>query len=264
MKKPDAITVITLENFKEKVWPLPVEEMLYVGRSTKEKLNHIGIYTIGDIARHEDKWLKKYLGNAWGETLKRFALGLDDSPVLCRKDEDTKSIGNSLTDYKDLYYYEQVKTLIFLLAESVAGRLRESGLGKANVVKITVTDSALKTFGKQRKIDVPTSSALVIARVAFDMFFDLYKWENPVRGIGVSVSDFTHGNEQISMDFDGSMEYARKLDALESAVDGIRKKYGNLSIRRAQVMQDKKLADTDIKGAGSHSISSGKMDNNED
>lgn len=246
LKKPDAVTVITSENFKNKVWGLPAEDLLYVGKSTKEKLNSIGIHTIGDIAATGEETLKKLLG-AWGGTLFRYANGLDEEPVADKKAEDgVKSIGNSLTDYKDLLSFEEVKTLLMLLSESVAARLRESGLGKAKTVKISVTDNALKTFGKQIKLSRPTSNATEIAKTAYALFESLYKWERPVRGAGVSVCDFTMGTEQLTMDFDDKK--GDKLSRLDCAVDGIRKKYGNSSVRIARILEDKKLASTDVKG----------------
>ena len=248
MKKPDGTTVITQENFKQKVWKLPIEDLLFVGRATKNKLNSIGAHTIGDVATADVKILNKLLG-VWGENLYRYANGLDDSPVEARKGEDTKSIGNSLTNYKDLITFEQVKTLLLLLSETVASRLRESGLGKAKTVKITVTDNELNVFGKQAKLLRPTNSALEIANTAYELFQDLYKWDRPVRAAGVSVCDFTLGAEQLTIGLTDSEDKKHdKTERLETAVDDIRKKYGNTSVQRATILQDKKLSGTEIKG----------------
>ena len=246
MKKPDAVTVITPENYKEKVWPLPVEDLLYVGHATKKKLNMVGIHTIGDLANTDEKFLTRMLG-AWGKSLYTNANGFDLSPVVARGEESTlKSIGNSMTDYKDLTCFDEVKTLLLLLSESVAARLRESGLGRAKTIKITVTDNKLQTFGKQVTLINPTKTAGEIASVAYNLFESLYKWENPVRGAGVSVSNFTLGLEQLSFDFDGDKR--KKQDLLDTTVDKIRAKYGNTSLQRARILQDEKLAHTDIKG----------------
>lgn len=245
MKKPDAVTVVTPQNYKSTVWTLPAEDLLYVGKATKRKLNMIGIHTIGDIATADEKILNKLLG-VWGNTLYKFANGMDDSPVISNKGEDSvKSIGNSLTDYKDNYTFEEVKTLILLLSESVASRLRESGLGKAKTVKLTVTDNSLLTYGKQTKLEKPTRSAVDIANCAYNLFETLYTWERPVRGIGVSVCDFILGAEQLSFSFDAEKE--EKIDKLDLAVDKIRKKYGNKSVQRARILQDKKWSSADIK-----------------
>ena len=244
MKKPDAITVINEENYKDTVWKLPVSDLLYVGKSTKNKLESIGVHTIGDLANTDKKVLTTLLG-VWGKTLYVYANGQDQTPVIDKRSEDSvKSIGNSLTDYKDLNNFEEVKTLIMLLSESVASRLRASGLGKATVVKLTVTDNALKTYGKQRKLTLPTSSSLDIASCSYDLFQSLYSWERPVRGVGVAVSGFTLGEEQIS--FFNNDEKTEKNDNLDKAVDNIRKKYGNNSVRRARILSDQKLAKMDI------------------
>ena len=246
MKKPDAITVITPENFKSKVWQLPAEDLLYVGKSTKHKLNTLGIRTIGDVATTDQSVLTKLLG-VWGKTLHVYANGLDDSPVLDKRaEEGAKSIGNSMTNYKDLYTFDEVKTLILLLSESVAARLRESGLGRAKTVKLTVTDNQLATFGKQGALIRPTSSAIDVAKEGYKLFEELYDWKNPVRGVGISVSNFTLGTEQLSLYFDAREE--DKKDRLDCAVDKIRQKYGNNSVQRATILQDEKYSKTDVKG----------------
>lgn len=136
MKKPDAVTVITKENYKDKVWKLPVEELLYVGKATKRKLNRIGVMTIGDLARSSEKVLTGLLGK-WGEYLYAFANGEDQSQVVpVGEEENVKSIGNSLTVYRDLKDDEDVKMVIYLLADSIAARMRESGMNKARTVHI--------------------------------------------------------------------------------------------------------------------------------
>lgn len=244
LKKPDAITVINKENFKQKIWRLPVEELLFVGKSTKNKLNSIGIHTIGDIATTDVNVLNRLLG-VWGTTLHLYANGQDNSPVEDKAD-DIKSISNSLTDYKDLNTFDEVKMLLMLLSESVASRLRESGLGRANTVKISITDNELKTYSKQTKLSHPTSCAIDIANTAYKLFESLYTWERPVRAAGVAICDFSLGEEQLFIDEESSKH--DKLDRLDSTVDNIRKKYGNLSMRRATILQDKKLAKLDIKG----------------
>ncbi len=244
IKKPDAVTVIDEKNYKDIVWKLPAEELLFVGRATKNKLNAIGVHTIGDIATTDQKVLTSLLG-VWGKTLHTYANGLDRTPVLDkREDTDTKSIGNSLTDYRDLWNTEEVKTLIMLLSESVASRLRASGLGKAHTVKLTVTNNQLETIGKQVKTTYPVRSSVDIAKYCYKIFEDIYHWEYPVRAVGVSVSNFTLGLEQLSL-YSNTEEDAKK-DRLDDAVDNIRKKFGNNSVQRATILQDSKLSNMNI------------------
>ena len=246
MKKPDAVTVITPENYKNTVWKLPASDLLYVGKATNEKLRLMGIHTIGDIANTDEKVLTSLLG-VWGHNLSVYANGKDNSPVISKQsDESVKSISNSLTAYKDLTNFEEVKTLILLLSESVASRLRESGLGKATTVKVSVVDNGLKTLGKQMKLLAPTKSASDIANACYKMFSSLYKWERPVRGLGVGVSGFTFGAEQLTLDIEGAG--VERKDRLDTAVDKIRAKYGNNSLRRATILQDERLSGTDVKG----------------
>ena len=109
-----------------------------------------------------------------------------------------------------------------------------------------MTDNSLQVYGKQLKLVHPTSSAIEIANASYNLFESLYKWNNPVRAAGVAISDFTLGTEQ--MFFDENKDKIDKQDRLDVAVDSIRRKYGNSSMQRARVLQDKKLAETDIKG----------------
>ena len=160
-----------------------------------------------------------------------------------------------MTNYRDLYTFDEVKTLIMLLTESVAARLRESGLGKAKTVKITVTDNALNVSGKQGILTTPSSSAIDIANEAYKLFNELYDWRLPVRAVGVGVCNFTQGLEQLSIDFDPVKE--KKQDSLDLVVDNIRKKYGNNSVQRASILQDKRYAATDVKGE--HVIAPGNL-----
>lgn len=246
MKKPDAVTVIDQNNYKNTVWKLPASDLLYVGRATAKKLESIGVHTIGDIATTDEKILTKLLG-VWGRTLHHYASGLDNTPVIDKVEErNVKSIGNSLTDYKDLNNFDEVKTLILLLSETVASRLRDSGVGKALTVRLSVTDKELSTTAKQMALQKPTNSALDLANACYKLFLDFYKWEHPVRAIGVSVSNFTFGAEQLTLIEDRESE--DKKERLDNVVDDIRRKYGNNSVQRARILQDKKLAEMDIKG----------------
>ena len=247
MKKPDAITVITPENYKDTVWKLSASDLLYVGKATLEKLKVLGIRTIGDIAVCDEKILRKLLG-VWGTNLYRYANGLDDSPVIQKGAEPLiKSIGNSMTNYRDLQNFEEVKTIIMLLSESVASRLRESGLGKAKTVKLSVTDNNLLTCGKQTTLEIPTHSAGDIARACYGMFPEIFTWRNhAVRGVGVAVTNFTLGTEQLTIGFD--VERESKIDRLDHTLDSIREKYGNTAVRRATILQDERLFYSDVKG----------------
>lgn len=246
LKKPDAVTVISAENYREVVWSLPAEELLYVGKATKRKLNGVGIYTIGDIARAEESFLLRRLGK-WGSYLWRFANGLDDTEVVrVGEEENVKSIGNSLTNYRDLENEEEVFTLIWLLADSVAMRLRESGLGRARTVHLWVRDAKLSDFGRQARLPRASRSGSEIGAFACKLFSESYPWREKVRGVGVSVSGFERGNEQLDLFSDFGKE--EKSERLDETLDRIRKKYGNNIIQRAVIKKDKRLSELDVKG----------------
>ncbi len=246
MKKPDAVTEITLDNYKIKVWSLPVEDLLYVGRATQQKLNRIGIKTIGDLAQADEQRLISLLGK-WGSYLHTFANGKDESPVAkIGEEEAIKSIGNSLTVYRDLVDDEDVEPVIWLLADSVCSRMREAGLNKARTVYVYARSSNLSGYQKQGKLPRPSGAMQDVARKAFQLFKEVYKWENPLRSIGIAVSEFKFGDEQL--DLFGNLEKDEKQKRLDNTIDKLRAKYGNNIIQSAIVYKDPKLKDLDIKG----------------
>ncbi len=246
MKKPDAVTEITEENYREVVWSLPVEDLLYVGHATKQKLNRIGVKTIGQLAQSDEGLLVRMLGK-WGNYLHTFANGKDNSPVTTvDEEENIKSIGNSLTVYRDLKNEEDVRMVIHLLSDSVAARMREAGLTRARTVHLYARASDLSGYQKQGKLPRPCSNAIEISKKAFELFREVYPWQSYVRGLGVSVSDFCFGAEQL--DLFGSLEKDEKQRRLDAAVDKLRQKYGNNVIQSAIVYKDPKIRDMDVKG----------------
>ena len=243
MKKPDAVTEITPDNFRALVWVLPVEELLFVGKATKEKLHRLGIQTIGELAHASKEFLVRNLGK-WGEYLYIYANGLDDSPVTSSdEEENVKSVGNSLTLYHDLTSNEEVETVLFMLADSVSARMREAALPRARTVKLWVRENNLSDFTRQGATE-PTSNGVEIGKRAMQLFRESYDWKNPVRALGVSVSNFCVGAEQMSIfDAGGKRE---KLNRLEGTIDSLRGKYGNSVLRPAVILQDKRLSQLDL------------------
>lgn len=246
MKKPDAVTEITKENYREKVWTLPVEDLLYVGSATKRKLNGIGIKTIGQLAQTDIKILTDLLGK-WGNYIHTFANGKDESPVITVNEEASiKSIGNSLTVYRDLKNEDDVEMVIWLLSDSVASRMREAGISRARTVQLYIRDNNLFGYRKQGKLLRPTNNMKDIAKLAFKLFKEVYPWNDYVRGLGISVTDFLTGNEQLDLFTDLADD--EKQNRLDGAIDKLRQKYGNNIIQSAVVYKDSKLRNLDIKG----------------
>ena len=240
MKKPDATTVITRQNFKETVWRLPVEELLYVGRSTRHKLFLYNIVTIGDLANCDRKLLHANLGK-WGETLWTFANGYDQSPVMCMGEESViKSIGNSTTTPRDLVNENDVKMTMCVLAESVAARLREHGL-KCRTVQIHVRDNTMGMFERQGKLTRPSQLSSEITALAMSLFRANYRWDKPIRSLGVRGADLASANGDRQLSFIPDDQREEKGIQLERTVDDIRRRFGHFSIQKALMLTDRKL-----------------------
>ncbi|HPF20187.1 MAG TPA: DNA polymerase IV [Syntrophomonas sp.] len=240
MKKPDATTVITSDNFRQTVWPLPAGDLLYVGRATKRKLASRGVTSIGDIALADPAGLRSLLGK-WGEVLWAFANGLDCSPVVRMGEESQiKSVGNSITTPRDLKTDADVEMTFYVLSESVAERMRQHGF-KCRTAQIYIRDNNLCSLGAQGKFPRPTQLAADLAAKAMTLFRAHYAWEKPVRSLGVKGTDLVAADccEQLFLFEDE--ERRRKQEKIEATVDDLRHRFGHFSIQRALLLQDEKL-----------------------
>ena len=238
-KKPDAITVISRENYKDIAYPLPCGDLLMVGRSTERKLLSYGVRTIGDIANSDIEFLKNVFGKH-GENIWYFANGLDSSPVK-HKDEVTelKSVGNSTTTPRDLVSNKDVKTVFRVLCESVSRRMREQGL-KGKTITIWVRDSNLNSFTRQKRMKAYTDISTELLSNAMELFISNSNGSFNIRSLGVSVCDFDFECEQF--DFEKSVEKRDKLEKIETTVDSLKKRFGNYCIVRACQLDDKELS----------------------
>lgn len=246
MKKPDATTLITPENFQDKVWPLPASDLLYVGPATCRKLLRLNIFTIGDLAQAEPEFLRSVLG-VNGLTLYRFANGMDRSPVsLMGEEDEIKSIGNSTTTPHDLVNERDVKITFYMLAESVAMRLRNQHFS-AKVVQMHVRDNALQTYGKQRVLQKETNLSSEIASACMELFRESYHWQRPIRSIGVCCSQLVHDNAPRQMCIFDENERHSRLVEMERTVDRLRNRFGYSCLRRGCMLEDKSIGDINPK-----------------
>lgn len=241
-KKPDAITVITRDNYKKIVWEQEAGDLLYVGRSTQKKLLKYGIYTIGQLAESNLDFLIQIFGKM-GTVLWQFANGLDDSPVKSFDEHYNgnerliKSIGNSITTPRDLTNMKDVKIIIFMLTESVAMRLRETGC-YCQTVAIHVRNKELHSFTRQMKLQKPSDLTNEIARAAIDLFVRNYDFSSDIRSMGVRVTDLVPDSTPIQLDIFGNEELRVRQARLDETVDGLKKRFGNLAVRRAITIDD--------------------------
>ena len=230
-KKPDAVTDVNRDNYRQIVWPKPAEDLLYVGRATKRKLAGVGIHTIGQIAETDPSYLHRMLGKQ-GLMLSVFARGEDKTPVAKENtDAPIKSIGNGMTMPRDLVNDMEVKMAIYMLSESVATRLRENHFA-GDVIEIFVRDNDLMGFTRQHKISSPTNISDEIARQAMQIFLENYRWQKPIRGVGVRVASLHGERYPYQLDLFQSEERREKQLAMDRAVDEIRKRFGTDSIQR--------------------------------
>lgn len=248
--KSDAITQFHRGNYKEIVWGLPVSELLYVGRQTNKKLQKLGIHTIGQLAQIDEKLLESHFGKI-GLVLWAFANGYDSDPVCTEGYEaPVKSIGNSTTTPRDLETDLDVWIILMALSESVSARLRKHGF-KCNVVEISIRDNELNSITRQMHIDKPTNITDEIVKAAFELFKKHYRWEHPIRSLGVRGSDLVMEDIPVQLDLFVNQEKREKLERLDRAVDEIRRRFGYFSIQRAAMYQDKVLSHLD---AGTHTV----------
>lgn len=240
MKKPDAVTIIGEDDFKEIVWPLAVREMVGVGRATERKLNGIGIFTLGELAHTNPDLIRNLLGIN-GVYLWEYANGLDIRPVHDRDHkEQVKTIGNSSTCRKDLLTNREVFNVLQELSFSVSRRLRQAGL-EACGVEIFVRNNELQSYNFQKPIKLASQSSIVLAREGFDLFKEKYKWDFPVRAVGIRAIKLRKEGGGSQMDVFSDYKKLIKDENCDTALYKIRQKYGKDAISFLGLMRDIKL-----------------------
>lgn len=230
-KKPNLVHTLFPSEIEEKMWPLSVRELFFVGRATEQRLQDMGIRTIGDLARMDKAIVVGHL-KKHGEVIWNFANGKADGLVESEQ-PDHKGYGNSTTVAFDVTDAGTAKLILLSLAETVGSRLRRHGV-KAEVVSISIKDTSLKTQGHQMVLDSPTNITAEIYQTACRLFDEL--WEGyPIRLLGVHTGKISEeGSRQMNI-FDRT-DY-EKLEKLDKAVDQIRGRFGLDSIKRASFLE---------------------------
>lgn len=238
-KKPDAVTVFSRENYRERVWPLPAGELIYVGRATRKKLEERFIFTIGDVAKADTGLLRSLLGK-WGPALHAIANGRDSQPVIPSEDAaGIQSVSNGMTTPRDLTDDRDVQRVLMVLAESVGRRLREQHLvGKT--VELHLRDNQLHTRSHRVTLDHYMQSTNDIESAAYTLFKESYRWQRPLRSVTIGVSSLEPEDTPTQLDM---LESAgrEKREQLDRTVDGLRERFGDKVIRRAILLEDPAL-----------------------
>lgn len=236
-KKPDATTVISRENFKEIIYPMPASALLFVGKRAYDTLLGCNIKTIGDLAMADEKLLEKKLGKM-AYTLIRYARGEDDDPVMpFYQEREVKSIGKGMTFSRNLVGRDDIAKGVHALADNIARQMREKKL-KCTTVQVHIKDTELKTISRQKTLDKPTYTVKDIFNEAMELIMENWKENQPIRMITVTGTNFVgeESGEQMSL-FD-DFERDEKQEKLEHTIDRIRGMYGRDIITSAGILNN--------------------------
>jgi len=245
MKKPDAVTVIPPEKFREMIWDLPAHEMLGVGMKTYKKLYYRGIRTIGDIANCPPELLRSYFGKA-GEVLWVYANGYENSPVMQEEERcPIKSIGHGTTTRADLVSDEEVFDLIRELMEEVGMKLRKNEL-KAGGVALGIRENDLSCREYQMKFACPTQLTRDLAAAASELFRKKHVWRNDIRSVTVRAIYLSPKGSPEQIDMFTDAEKKAQLLILEHTIDSLRERYGDHAVASASYYRATKLSDQRI------------------
>lgn len=248
LKKPDAVTQITREDFREKVWPLAASELIYVGRATEKKLANYGVHTIGDLAAIPPDILRGWFGIN-GLKLWAYANGTDKSRVMHKEFvSPMKSIGHGITCTADLENEEEVHRVLLELAQDVGHRLRIHNL-TAQGVQIYVRGNDLLGSQYQCKLPFRTQLPSEITAAGFRLFQERYRWNTKLRAVCIRAIDLVPKSdaEQLNMFVDTARLDRR--ERLEDAIESLRDRFGKRAITYATLLGDLKMPDD-----GRHSV----------
>lgn len=237
-KKPDATTVITQENYKNILWPLDIRDLFFVGKATADKLQGIGIHTIGQLAESDRHTVTALLGKQ-GSIIHDYANGLDQTPVS-RFDEreDVKSIGNGSTFRRNLEGIQDIRTAVIALSDTVAVRLRQKKK-KTFGVKVDIKDPSLKVISRQQQLDNPTNLAENIADTAVSIIEKSWNLRHPIRMLTVTAINLCPEDQAQQLSLFSSENIQNETgEKMERTMDDIRKKFGRNAITFGRIIKN--------------------------
>lgn len=231
-EKPDKVHTLFPAEIPEKMWPLPIRDLLFLGKASEKKLQDFGIHTIGELAREKESTIQALLGEKTGRQLYQYARGIDNSPVLAQA-EESKGFSVEKTFNDDIVSVEQVLPILLEQCDIVATRMRRKGK-KCSCISVTFRTLDFKNRSHQTSLSSATDVTDEIYENARRLFLEFWKGQ-PLRLIGVALTGLTDESfEQMSLFEDTKKkEQRQKLDA---TLDAIRMKFGNDKITRASIM----------------------------
>ncbi|MBE5871350.1 MAG: DNA polymerase IV [Lachnospiraceae bacterium] len=247
-EKPDKVHTLFMEEVPLKMWPLPVEDLLYVGAASAGKLKAVSIYTIGDLAHADRNLLKRLLGEKFSEQAYLYANGLDDSEVR-KEPEEAKGYSNSVTLEQDVTDLETAHAILLALADSVTAHMRNDQ-AKSTCISVTIRYLDFKNRSHQCKLEEPVNTTTEVYETAKNLLAELWKDQKPLRLMGISLTGLVKGEyaKQMSL-FGQEKEKKRERDEkLDQTVDLLRNRFGYDIIKRGTVMAGKTEVAKKFKG----------------
>ena len=231
-EKPDKVHTLFPAEIPTRMWPLPVRDLLFLGKASEQKLIKAGIKTIGEMARYPETEIQRLLGEKTGHQLYEYANGRDDSPVRGER-EEAKGYSAETTTEEDIVTYEQAFSLLLAQCDVVAARMRKDGK-KCSCVSVTYRMLDFRTRSHQKKLENPTDVTEEIFAQIKNLLRECWQCQ-PLRLIGVALTDLTSDDfRQMSL-FENTENY-EKQKKVDGVVDDIRKRFGNGMIVRGSTM----------------------------
>ena len=231
--KPYKIHTLYQNEIKEKMFPLPIDDLFGIGKQTSMKLHQLNIHTISDLAHADPTYLYKYFKNSATKMIE-WTNGIDDSEVISEAVE-RKGISNTTTLPKDMNTTEEIFPILHAISENVSLSLRKKNK-YASVIAVIFKDKFFKSYTHQRKLENPTCSTTEIFEVSKELFLEGWK-RDPIRLIGIRLDQLTdHVTYQASLFED--FEEKRGNETLDFVVDEIKQKFGDKAIGKASLIEN--------------------------
>ncbi|MFA9465974.1 MAG: DNA polymerase IV [Velocimicrobium sp.] len=238
-QKPDLVHSLFPNEIERKMWPLPVSELYFVGRSAQKKMHLLGIHTIGDLAHFDPSLLISHFGDKYGTLIYKYANGIADDKI-CSDNKLNKGYGNSVTLSEDVTSYETARQVLLSLSETIGMRLRADQV-KCNSITVELKDSDFNTQSHQMTLLVSTNITNVIFETSYTLLKEFWQPTTPLRLLGIRTSKISTSNfNQLTLFSNVDECNQKKQEQLEVCLDKIRNKYGSNSIQRASIINTKK------------------------
>ncbi len=237
-EKPDKVHTLFDYEVEHKMWILPIRDLLFLGKATAEKLNNIGIKTIGELAHTDISTLKSLVGNKASEQLHNHANGIDNEPVD-DSPREVKSYGHSITVEENVTDKDTAYKLLLSLTDAAASRMRVDNV-KAHCVSVNIRDNNFNNKSHQKQFDRATDITFDIYDSVKELFDEVWNGKTPLRLLGVTLSDISKGDDEQLSFFSDDNSKSDKRHKIDTAMDAIRDRFGDSTILLGSTMNTKR------------------------